>query len=100
MARMIEWSETHVSIRDSIRRFCEMEVKPRLHAIEHEGEPPYEVLRKLVATFGLADMARMRFASQIERHKARGTATEEHDRPARGPNPEAGMAMAMRIIPI
>ena len=99
---MIEWSETHLSIRDSIRRFCEAEIKPKIHAIEHEGEPPYEVLRKLVATFGIADMARMRFAAQIERQRAklaRGE-MEEKERPARGPSPEAGMEMAMRMIPI
>ena len=100
---MIEWSETHLSIRDSIRKFCDAEVKPKLHAIEHEGEPPYEVLRKLVATFGIADMARMRFASQIERQKAKAAQppdAEEKERPARRPNPEAGLEMAMKMIPI
>ena len=100
---MIEWSETHLSIRDGVRKFCEAEVKPRLHAIEHEGEPPYEVLRKLIAAFGIADMARMRFAAQIERQKAKAAqppAAAEKERPARRPNPEAGMEMAMRMIPI
>ncbi|MDQ2932311.1 MAG: acyl-CoA dehydrogenase family protein, partial [Gemmatimonadota bacterium] len=102
---VIEWSETHLSIRDSIRKFCDAEVKPKLQAIEHEGEPPYEVLRKLVATFGIADMARMTFSAQIEKQKARA----ERDRRGEpevprekrvGPNPQAGMEMAMRMIPI
>ena len=100
---MIEWSETHVSIRDSIRKFCESEVKPKLHAIEHEGEPPYEVLRKLIATFGIGDMARMTFAAQIAKQKAREAAppAEGAARDKRsGPNPQAGMEMAMRMIPI
>ena len=97
---MIEWSETHVSIRDSIRKFCETHVKPKLHAIEHEGEPPYEVLRELVATFGIGDMARMTFAAQIEKQKAReGQPPVEREKRA-GPNPQAGMEMAMRMIPI
>ena len=87
---MIEWSETHVSIRDSIRKFCEAEVKPKLHAIEHEGEPPYEVLRKLIATFGIGDMARMTFAAQIEKQKAprgpaAGRAREARKAPTRRP---------------
>jgi alkylation response protein AidB-like acyl-CoA dehydrogenase len=102
---MIEWSETHVSIRDSIRKFCEMEVKPKLHAIEHEGEPPYEVLRKLLATFGIGDMARMTFAAQIEKQKAREAKPpveggDASPRARSGPNPQAGMEMAMRMIPI
>ena len=45
MPRMIEWSEMHLSIRDAMRKFCKAEVEPKLHAIEHEGAPPYEVLR-------------------------------------------------------
>ena len=97
---MIEWSETHVSIRDSIRKFCEMEVKPKIHAIEHEGEPPYEVLRKLLATFGIGDMARMTFAAQIEKQKAREGLPPVEREKRTGPNPQAGMEMAMRMIPI
>ncbi len=99
---MIAWSETHLAIRDSIRKFCEAEVKPRLQAIEHEGEPPYEVLRKLVATFGIADMARMRFTAQIERQKARIARGDAADKPRapRAPSPEAGMEVAMQMIPV
>jgi alkylation response protein AidB-like acyl-CoA dehydrogenase len=101
---MIDWSETHIAIRDSIRKFCDAEVKPKLDAIEHEGEPPYEVLRKLIATFGIGDMARMTFAAQIARQKERAARGEpERDRSAsavRKPNPEAGMELAMRMIPI
>ncbi|MGO8993370.1 MAG: acyl-CoA dehydrogenase family protein [Polyangiaceae bacterium] len=93
---MIEWSEMHIAIRDSFRRFVEAEVAPKLEAIEHGGEPPYDVLRKMVATFGLKDMAEARFAKEIAREKA-GKVREE--RPP-GPRPEAGNEMAMRMIPI
>jgi acyl-CoA dehydrogenase len=96
---MIEWSEGHLSIRDAFRRFCELEVKPKLHAIEHEGEPPYEVLRKMVATFGIGDMAKARFDAQIARQKEQKE--QKEPRPPRvGPNPQAGMEMAMRMLPI
>lgn len=98
---MIDWSETHLSIRDSFRKFCETEVKPKLHAIEHEGEPPYEVLRKMVATFGIGDMAKMTFAAQIAKQKERAAKGEDRgERPVKRPNPEAGMELAMRMIPI
>jgi acyl-CoA dehydrogenase len=101
---MIEWSEMHLSIRDAMRRFVEAEVVPRIKDIEHGGEPPYDVLRKLVATFGIKDMAEARFAHQIAKEKARaergepaGGASEE--RKPRG-GPEAANEMAMRMIPI
>jgi alkylation response protein AidB-like acyl-CoA dehydrogenase len=101
---MIEWSEMHLSIRDAMRRFVEAEVVPKIEAIEHGGEPPYEVLRKLVATFGLKDMAEARFAHQIAREKARAERGEpapaDEERRPRGPSPEAGNEMAMRMIPI
>ena len=58
---MIEWSEMHLAIRDTMRRFVETEVVPRIKDIEHGETPPYEVLRKMVATFGLKDMAEARF---------------------------------------
>jgi len=100
---MIEWNEMHLSIRDSMRKFCQAEVEPNLHAIEHEGTPPYEVLRKLIATFGIGDMARARFAMQIEKEKARAASGEEaKPRESREgkPNPEAALEMAMQMIPI
>jgi acyl-CoA dehydrogenase len=100
---MIEWSEMHVAIRDAMRRFVEAEIKPNLKELEHGDTPPYEVLRKLVRTFGLKDMAEMRFASEIAKEKAR----QEAGKPARDPDdaprrggPEAANEMAMRMIPI
>ncbi len=101
---MIEWSEMHLSIRDAMRRFVEAEVVPRIKDIEHGGAPPYDVLRKLVATFGIKDMAEARFAHQIAKEKAR----EERGDPAGPPaeekrprgGPEAANEMAMRMIPV
>jgi acyl-CoA dehydrogenase len=100
---MIEWSEMHLSIRDAMRRFVEAEVVPRIKDIEHGGEPPYDVLRKLVATFGIKDMAEARFAHQIAKEKAREARAEpaagaEEKKPRGGP--EAANEMAMRMIPV
>jgi alkylation response protein AidB-like acyl-CoA dehydrogenase len=67
---MIEWSEQHLMIRDMVRRFVEAEIKPRLHDFEHGDTPPYDVLRKMMATFGIDEVARQRFAKQMEREKA------------------------------
>ena len=67
---MIEWSEQHELIRDMVRRFVEAEIKPRLVELEHGDLPPYDILRKMMAAFGLDEMARLRFQRQIEREKA------------------------------
>ncbi len=102
---MIEWSEQHLAIRDMVRKFIAAEVKPHIEAIEHGGEPPYEVLRKLVETFGLRDMAKMQFDAQIARDKQREEAIARGETPParkkkEGPDPAAGEAMAMRMIPV
>jgi alkylation response protein AidB-like acyl-CoA dehydrogenase len=97
---MIEWNEMHLGIRDAMRRFIAAEVVPNLEQLEHGGMPPYDILRKLVKTFGIADMARSRFAHQIEKQKQR-EASGEPAAPAkaRGPSPEAAMEVAMQLIP-
>src|SRR3954470_15700424 len=93
LARMIEWSEMHLAIRDAFRRFVEAEIKPNLKELEHGDTPPYAVLRKMVETFGLADMARARFAADLAREP--GEAPKERKR-----SPEAGNELAMQMIPI
>ncbi len=98
---MIEWSEMHLQIRDAVRRFVETEVKPHIEALEHGDTPPYEILRKMVKTFGLGDMAKMRFASDIARQQKREAAgATEEPKKERGPSPERGMEVAMQMIPI
>src|SRR5215813_1115867 len=93
---MIEWSEQHLQIREMVRRFVESEIVPKHDALEFGDEPPYAVLRKMVKTFGLADMAKARFEAGIAREKA-GT---QEEKKVRKPSPEAGDAMAMQMIPI
>ena len=99
---MIEWSEQHLIIQDMVRKFVEAEIVPNLEAIEHGDLPPYDIMRKLVRTLGVADAARMRYAAL----KARA----EKDAPAVGetapPEPDgelalnAGDTMALQMIPV
>ncbi len=101
---MIEWSEMHIAIRDAVRRFVESEIKPNLEELEHGDTPPYAVLRKMVATFGLGDMARGRFQHELAKQKARDEAAARGEpappKKERGPSPEAGNEVAMQMIPI
>jgi hypothetical protein len=94
---MIEWNEQHVLIRDTFRRFIEAEIKPNLEALEHGDMPPYDILRKMMAQFGMDEMARMRFQNQMEREKAAAAAGKKLERKAQKPDPDGG---ATSIIPI
>jgi len=95
---MIEWSEQHELIRQTFRRFVEAEIKPNLRELEHGDTPPYAVLRKMMATFGIDQMARARFERQIAREKA--AAAGEPPPAERPAGPEAADAAAMQLIPV
>ncbi|HEX7479978.1 MAG TPA: acyl-CoA dehydrogenase family protein [Polyangiales bacterium] len=66
---MIEWSEEHTAIAQAVRRFVEDEIKPRRQELEFGDTPPYDVLRKMLRTFGMGELQLARFATQMEREK-------------------------------
>jgi alkylation response protein AidB-like acyl-CoA dehydrogenase len=66
---MYEWSEEHRAIAAALRRFVDDEVRPRLDDLEHHGEPPYGVLRRMYEAFGLREIARESFARQLARQR-------------------------------
>jgi hypothetical protein len=92
---MIEWSEQHLMMRDAVRRFIEAEVAPNVEALEHGDMPPYDILRKLIRTFGMDEIARTRFAKQIAREKSGEPAP-----PKSSGGDGRGDAAAMQLIPI
>jgi hypothetical protein len=67
---MFEWSEEHRMIRDAVRQFVEAEIVPKRDELEHGDLPPYDILRKLFATFGMDVMAREQFKRRIESERA------------------------------
>jgi alkylation response protein AidB-like acyl-CoA dehydrogenase len=95
---MIEWSEQHQMIRDAVRRFVEAEVVPNLEALEHGDTPPYDVLRKLIRSFGMDEMARSRFEKQVAREAE--AAAEDPSARADASDGGRGDAAAMQLIPI
>jgi alkylation response protein AidB-like acyl-CoA dehydrogenase len=70
---MFEWSEEHRMIRDAVRQFVEAEIVPKQDELEHGDLPPYDILRKMFATFGMDVMAREQFKRRIERERAGDT---------------------------
>ena len=99
---MIEWSESQQSIRQMVRDFVEKEIVPHLDDIEYNGVPPYDILRKMIRTFGMDEMARQRFEKQLARARAEadGGASDDAgtDKPPGGE--AAGEQAAMTLIPI
>ena len=94
---MYEWSEEQLMVRDTIRRFIQAEVVPHIDELEHGDLPPYDIIRKLYATFGMDQMARDRFKGQLDRKRngaeAKPSAAQEEGR-------GDGGAAAMALIPI
>ncbi|HSL58381.1 MAG TPA: acyl-CoA dehydrogenase family protein [Acidimicrobiales bacterium] len=96
---MIDWTDEQQMVRDAVRRFVDDEVRPHVDELEHGDLPPYDILRKMFATFGMDAMARDRFKRQIEREKAAAEAV------ARGEEPPAreergGGDGSLTLIPI
>ncbi len=97
---MFEWSEEQLMIRDAVRQFVQAEIAPQREALEHGDLPPYDILRKLFATFGMDVMARERFKAQIEREKR--IAAGEEEPAVKGERRGGGdpNAIAMTMLPI
>ncbi|HEV3281945.1 MAG TPA: acyl-CoA dehydrogenase family protein [Acidimicrobiales bacterium] len=99
-------------VRDAVRRFIEAEVVPNIEALEHGDMPPYDIIRKLYATFGMDQLARERFKKQVQRKEAArageapGQDAEENEvaegADGAGPTRRAGDggAAALTLIPI
>lgn len=102
---MIEWTEQHLQIRTMFRRFVEKEIKPHVEALEHGDMLPYDLLRKMLETFGVGAMARGKFERDIAREKealaarARGETLPEREKRTKSPEERATEA-AMRILPV
>ena len=67
---MFQWSDEHQMIREAVKRFVDDEIRPHVDELEHGDLPPYDLLRKLFATFGMDAMARESFKKGIEREQA------------------------------
>jgi len=95
---MHEWSESQLMIRDAVRKFVENEIAPHVEELEHGDLPPYALLRKMYSAFGMDEMARARFAKQIEAEK-KGETARKSSGGAKDPAAKADQAAAT-LIPI
>ncbi len=97
---MIEWSEQHQMIRDAVRRFVDAEVVPNVEALEHGDMPPYDILRKMLSTFGMDALAKTRFERTLARDEGGESGDAKSARESEGEAGDRGDAAAMQLIPI
>lgn len=76
---MFEWSDTDQIMREAIREFVDKEIRPHVDELEHGDLPPYDLLRKLFAAFGIDAMATESLTKLLAKERARAEA---------GPAPE------------
>ena len=98
---MFEWPEELQMVRGAVRDFVDQEIRPHREELEHGDLPPYDLLRKLYAAFGIGAMARDSFERRIAQQGAGAdgakTAAKDDDDDG-GARPGFGAAMAMMPI--
>jgi alkylation response protein AidB-like acyl-CoA dehydrogenase len=62
---MLRWSEEQLMYRDAVRRFVETVIAPQREALEFDGLPPYDVLRRFYKEFGVGEAALERFEASL-----------------------------------
>jgi alkylation response protein AidB-like acyl-CoA dehydrogenase len=68
---MIEWSETDLMVRDTVRKFIDKEIRPNLDALESGELSPYPIARKLFGQFGLDVLAAESVKKMLDRERAK-----------------------------
>ena len=74
---MIDWTDEQQMVRGAVKRFIDEEVRPHVEELEHGDLPPYDILRKMFATFGMDAMAGDRFDRQIARRRVVGDGLDD-----------------------
>ncbi|MFE5478575.1 acyl-CoA dehydrogenase family protein [Nocardia sp. NPDC056541] len=67
---MYQWSDEDLMFRDAVRGFIAKEVTPHVDQLESGALPPFDIIRKLYATFGLDELAREGLEKALAREEA------------------------------
>jgi len=62
---VLRWTEEQLWYRQAVRRFVETVIAPQREALEFEGLPPYDVLRRFYKEFGVGEAALERFEASM-----------------------------------
>lgn len=97
---MYAWNEEQLMIRDAVREFVEAEIAPKREELEFGDTPPYDLLRKLFATFGMDQMAKDRFAKTIAFEKSVEATAAAGETPPERESKGEGHDPSLSMIPI
>jgi alkylation response protein AidB-like acyl-CoA dehydrogenase len=73
---MIEWSDTDLMVRDTVRQFIDKEIRPHLDELETGALSPYPIARKLFSQFGLDVLAAESVKAMLDRERAKQAAAD------------------------
>ncbi len=79
-----ELNDVQKMMQDMLRQFCEKELLPHVPALEKGDMKPYGIMKKLVDTFGIAQMAEAGVRKQIEKMKSQGDDAKRENTMAAG----------------
>jgi alkylation response protein AidB-like acyl-CoA dehydrogenase len=74
---MLDWSDVDLAVRDAVREFVDKEIRPHVDELESGEMEPYPIIRKLFATFGIAEMARDSLNKRLARLREGGESSEK-----------------------
>ena len=77
---MIEWSDTDLMVRDTVRQFIDKEIRPHLDELETGELSPYPIARKLFSQFGLDVMAAEAVKTMLDSERAKQDGAAESER--------------------
>lgn len=97
---MFEWSQEQLMLRDVVRKFIENEIVPLKDELEFGDLPPYDILRKMLSTFGMDVAASESFAKRIEREKAEAEAAAKGEELPPREKSDGGLGEGFQMIPI
>ncbi|MFE2954719.1 acyl-CoA dehydrogenase family protein [Nocardia tengchongensis] len=67
---MYQWSDEDLMFRDALRGFIDKEIKPNVEQLESGALPPFDIIRKLYAAFGLDELAKEGLEKAFAREEA------------------------------
>ncbi|ANS26136.1 alkylation response protein AidB-like acyl-CoA dehydrogenase [Rhodococcus percolatus] len=92
---MYEWSDTDLMFRDAIRGFIDKELRPHVDKLETGELPPFDIIRKLFATFGLDEMARDALTKSLDRERSGDAASGAKEEKSGGLGGAGSMGVIM-----
>jgi len=95
---MIEWSDTDIIMRDTVREFIAKEIRPHLSQLETGELSPYPFARKLFTEFGLDVLAGEAVTAMLERERTAKATTSGGTRASGGLADIGGQASMAAVL--